>query len=175
MYERSRPRVSIPPGALPPTNPSPSARSPYAFELTAPYGTDDAYLANPWDGINLPDPYLAPGERPRTQSMLNLRPRSPSPSRASTADSRYTHALAFPEPQIYRSASQRTTPNPGRLPLAHRYSRSEVVSPPPHSLSLQREPSNLSLASSYYPEDYSDQYADGSADVCTMFILISFH
>ncbi len=162
-HQHSRPRVAIPNGARQPINPSPSAYSPYNFELTpATQPEQEYYLANPWDGIALPNPY---GERPRTQSMVNPR-RSPSPSRASTvAATGYVPPIAFPEPQVYRSASTRapnSTLAPSRPSMTHRHSKSDMD---PDYLRMQRAPSNLSLASSYYPED-SDHYASGSADVC---------
>ncbi|KAF9025814.1 hypothetical protein BDZ89DRAFT_1068060 [Hymenopellis radicata] len=156
-HQQPRPRVSIQSGARQPINPSPSGYSPYSFELTpAPQPEEENYyLANPWDGVSLPNPY---GERPRAQ-------RSPSPSRASTvAETGYVPPISFPEPQIYRSASTRA-PNSTLAPLyphtiTHRHSRSDMDA---DYLRMQRAPSNLSLASSYFPED-SDHSASGSVD-----------
>ncbi|KAJ8072495.1 hypothetical protein PM082_016054 [Marasmius tenuissimus] len=147
---RSRPHISIPaaqlpPGAAQPTNPSPSSRgpSPWAFEISPPpYHPDvegmNAPLRNPWDEYNA---------RQRTRSMVNL-----NPSRASTMTSTVTRAsMAFPEPQIYRSVSQRAgQPDMG---YGHHPSRSEV----PFG-GLHHNPSMVSVASSYRTEE-SDDYA----------------
>ncbi|KAF5377347.1 hypothetical protein D9757_007993 [Collybiopsis confluens] len=141
----------LPPGAQQPTNPSPSqAYSPWAFEVTPPPFTDDhqyAPLRNPWDGT-LENP------RPRTVSLVNLHSDgSRTPTRVASLESPPTAPMAFPEPQLFRSTSQRST--------GHRSTKSDVL-----NLRLQRDPSSLSLQSTqsanswYYDDD--DVYGSAS-------------
>ncbi|KAE9407826.1 hypothetical protein BT96DRAFT_914477 [Gymnopus androsaceus JB14] len=158
----SRPHVSIPqpqiphgalpPGAQRPINPSPSTRSytPWAFEVTPPAYPEEQFgsLQNPWeDGAESPDTL-----RHRTLSLSNLPSASRSPSRAASFQPGMSSApVAFPEPHIYRSASQR--------PVGHKPSKSDASSP---SLMLQRDTSTTSFQSthSWY---YDDDDAYGSA------------
>ncbi|KAG7089591.1 hypothetical protein E1B28_011258 [Marasmius oreades] len=148
-HSRSRPQISIPasqlpPGARQPINPSPSSRlySPWAFEVTPPpYREDvDGHVPsrNPWDEQNA---------RQRTQSMVNL-------SRTSNmaAAPGIVTPMAFPEPQICRSVSQRAV-QPALERFGHRPSRSDV-----QVERLHQTPSMISLASSYRNEE-SDDYA----------------
>ncbi|KAF9223416.1 hypothetical protein BS17DRAFT_705412 [Gyrodon lividus] len=106
---RPYPHVAIPPGARPLLNPNTSTAevySPYAFEL----GSASDGLLNPWDAT--------PTAR-RPTSRLDVPPRSRSRTRS--ALEAVPPTIAFPEPEIYRSASQRSTVHPHY----HRSSRSD--------------------------------------------------
>ncbi|KAJ3913880.1 hypothetical protein F5877DRAFT_83360 [Lentinula edodes] len=156
-YHPSRPYISIPqppPGILPsgaqrPTNPSPSTRpDPWAFEVTPPPFAENQYaLHNPWGEENGSPNTL----RHRTLSLINLpSDSSRPPSRVSSVQASTTNApLAFPEPQIYRSVSQRVS--------GHKPSASDISA---GSLRLRHDPSVASFRSTqstnswYYDDDY---------------------
>ena len=110
---------SISPDGRPPFSPSPvrSAYSPYAFEVDPPGG----YMANPWDN-DTTEPNTAHPSHFRNNSDLDMpaRPRS----RTRSVFEPPTEYLAFPEPQIYRSSSQRVT-STSYHPL-HRNSKSDT-------------------------------------------------
>ncbi|KIK63091.1 hypothetical protein GYMLUDRAFT_163599 [Collybiopsis luxurians FD-317 M1] len=153
------PGGGLPPGAQQPMNPSPSrAYSPWAFEVTPPPFSDDHHysaLQNPW-GEN------SDNVRPRTVSLANLpsdgsrtptRVSSPPthvfspPARVSSLQATSTASVAFPEPQLYRSTSQRST--------GHKSTKSDIS-----NIRLQRDPSSLSLQSTLYYDD--DGYSSAS-------------
>ncbi|KAJ3865305.1 hypothetical protein EV359DRAFT_72510 [Lentinula novae-zelandiae] len=156
-YHPSRPYISIPqppPGILPsgaqrPTNPSPSTRpDPWAFEVTPPPFAENQYaLHNPWGEENRSPNTL----RHRTLSLINLpSDSSRPPSRVSSIQASTTNApLAFPEPQIYRSVSQRVS--------GHKPSASDISA---ENLRLRHDPSIASFRSTqsrnswYYDDDY---------------------
>lgn len=154
----SRPHVSIPPGSQQSLIPA-SPFSPYAFELSTPAADQQQHISNLWDNS---DQLHVPGAfEPRPHSML--RSRSSSPGRASTVSEAWEPPIAFPEPQLYRSSSQRTPLYPGNTSmLSHRHSRSVLGGDGPP---LRREESRLSLASSYDQPDDSDHYETASAGV----------
>lgn len=171
----TRPHVSIPAGARPPVNPSPSARTPnsrasqlsaYDFEVTPPsrYPINQfpEHLSNPWDNVvytQMPSPESPTTSRQRAISMIDIAVRPPS--RSSTTNlSGAPSTMAFPEPQIFRSASQRSSLYPESGQTGHRPSRSDVGLPA-STLRLQKYPSSTSLAStvsSYNPNDDSDHF-----------------
>ncbi|KAG1747212.1 uncharacterized protein EDB91DRAFT_74648 [Suillus paluster] len=110
-----------------PVNPSPQQAYPYEFELSAPSGD----LSNPWD-------------RTPTAQYPNLRPGEPrSRSRARSAYEPVHPAISFPQPEIHRFASQRTTLRPnsprhrptksddghGSLPQSRDYATSAPFTP----------------------------------------------
>ncbi|KAJ3714271.1 hypothetical protein C8R42DRAFT_255481 [Lentinula raphanica] len=147
VYIPQPPSSGLPPGARQPTNPSPSTRpDAWAFEVTPPPFVDEQHsLHNPWGD----DEYGSPSNlRHRTLSLVNLpSDGSRTPTRIGSLQAPTTVPLAFPEPQIYRSASQRAS--------GHRPSASDVS-----SLQLRREPSTGSFQSSqtnswYHDDDYS--------------------
>lgn len=156
-YHPSRPYISIPqppPGILPsgaqrPTNPSPSTRpDPWAFEVTPPpFAENQHALHNPWGEENGSPNTL----RHRTLSLINLpSDSSRPPSRVSSIQASTTNApLAFPEPQIYRSVSQRVS--------GHKPSASDISA---ENLRLRHDPSVASFRSTqstnswYYDDDY---------------------
>ena len=124
MAHRPRPYVTIPPGAAPPSNPSPSAHDP------------------PLSPINLWADRRHPVYTPHTPSspaILSLSHPAPRisldvparpPSRASSAYEYESMRMSFPEPQLYRSSSQRSIYRSPRSPstnYTHRTSRSESV------------------------------------------------
>ncbi|KAJ3783008.1 hypothetical protein GGU11DRAFT_848965 [Lentinula aff. detonsa] len=161
----TRPHVSIPqppsgalpPGAQQPTNPSPSTRpyTPWAFEVTPPPFADDQYpLHNPWG-----DEHGSPSAlRHRTLSLVNLpSDGSRTPTRVGSLQASTTGPLAFPEPQIYRSVSQRAS--------GHKPSASDAS-----NLRLRRDPSTASFQSSqssnswYYDDDYGSVSNESHGD-----------
>lgn len=147
------PQSVLPPGAQPPMNPSPSSRyTPWAFEVTPPPYADEHFapLNNPWPGEESPETL-----RHRTLSLINLpSENSRPPSRATGYQQAPSPPIAFPEPQIYRSSSQRVA--------GHKSSRSESV----HDIRLHRDPSFQSITSTsslYYDDD--DTYGSASNEV----------
>ncbi|KAJ7756435.1 hypothetical protein DFH07DRAFT_820553 [Mycena maculata] len=150
----TRPHVDIPtprlpPAARPPENTQPSPGG-YSFEVTPPPYTS-------WEDS---EPPSSGTPRPRTHSLYE-QPQNPLGRTVSASASGF---MAFPEPQIYRSASV-TSQNLGGQPLGHRHSRSDLG---PAGLRLQRDPSVTSFmttaSGAYYANDDSDFYASGSAD-----------
>lgn len=140
--QRRYPYVTIPPGASPLPNPSPLQPYPYEIEHNAPPGE----LLNPWDrtptAIN---PNGRPGElRSRSRTRSAYEPVPPT--------------ISFPEPELHRFASQRTTLHP--YSPRHRHSKSDDGhgSLPPsrdHVASAPFTPVTPDSASSihYLPED----------------------
>jgi hypothetical protein len=91
------PHITIPPGAGPPVSPSPQGYHPYDFELNAPSGD----LSNPWE-------HLTPTTRQPNARPNELRSRS----RAQSAYEPAQATISFPEPDLHRFSSQRTTLRP---------------------------------------------------------------
>lgn len=158
--QNNRPHVTIPPGARPPVNPSPAAvYSPYAFEVTPPNHPQSDFI-NPWDE----------NATPVTARPRDLPPRSRT--RTASVFESGSGVMAFPEPELYRSSSQRSTlsPNVGHN-LRHRASNSDF-GPASSSLGrIHRDLSSTSLASfasssSYHPTD------DFEAEVRLLFLLM---
>ncbi|KAH7930131.1 hypothetical protein BV22DRAFT_1028615 [Leucogyrophana mollusca] len=117
MYNhRPHPHVAIPAGARPPIDPSPAAHAtseahaPYAFEFNSPAGN----LADPWETTPT-------ATHPSARLGVPLRSRSRT---RSAYESAAPTTMPFPEPEIYRSSSQRSTLNPHSP--RHRISRSDV-------------------------------------------------
>lgn len=145
MAPRPHPHVAIPPGAAPPTNPSPtSAWSSYLLQ-PPPHdpSTSSIYSDSGYSGYG----YTYP-------SSLSPRISLDAPSRPASRASSYTEQdpdrIRFPEPQLYRSSSQRASLRPVP-PIAHRATRSELtVSPTQRSVS--RPPSFVSTSSTSSPE-----------------------
>jgi hypothetical protein len=138
----------ISPDGRPPFSPSPvHAYTPYAFEVDPPGG----YMANPWDDDT--EPNTAHPSHFSNGSDLDMpaRPRS----RTRSVFEPPTEYLAFPEPQIYRSSSQRVT-STSYHPL-HRNSKSDTGPLSPgetrDSVPLSSLARGASPASSYYPND----------------------
>ena len=139
---------AIPPGARRPANPSPAeAYAPYAFELSPPGDT--------WD-YEASAPYTARPSYYGNGNGLDIPPRPRSRTRSVFEPP--TEYLAFPEPQIYRSSSQRVSPTSHR-PI-HRSSKSDTGPVDMRDLSVSPT-RGASPASSYYPND----------DVCICIIL----
>lgn len=115
---RPHPHINIPPGARPPVNPSVEAYTPYAFEDLPP-----GFIPNPWD-MNTPSSSSAysPRYNPYTDSFDS--PSRPH-SRTRSAFEPPSEYLAFPEPSIYRTSSQRVIPSSPYHPL-HRNSKSDA-------------------------------------------------
>lgn len=140
--QRRYPYVTIPPGASPLPNPSPLQSYPYDIENNAPLGE----LSNPWDRTPTTlNPNGRPGElRSRSRTRSAYEPVPPT--------------ISFPEPELHRFASQRTTLHP--YSPRHRHSKSDDGhgSLPPsrdHVASAPFTPVTPDSASSihYLPED----------------------
>ncbi|KAJ7158753.1 hypothetical protein C8R46DRAFT_1110175 [Mycena filopes] len=151
---RPRPHVDIPalpPGARAPDTPQPTSPA-YSIQVTPP-----PYDYS-WD-LDDSEPQSSGTLRPRTQSLFQAQQNANAPSRTVSASA--SGYMAFPEPQIYRSASATAS----QAQLGHRYSRSDIG---PAALRLQRDPSMTSFTTTasgaYYTNDDSDFYASGSAD-----------
>jgi hypothetical protein len=154
MPHPNRPHVNIPAlpsGARAPQTPQHSSPA-YSIQVTPPP------YDNAWD-LELDDsePQSSGTPRSRTHSLYGT-PQNPLSRTTSAAVTGY---MAFPEPQIYRSASSTAS----QTALGHRYSRSDLG---PAALRLQRDPSMTSFTTdasgAYYTNDDSDFYAS-SADV----------
>ncbi|KAI0649128.1 hypothetical protein C8Q79DRAFT_904017 [Trametes meyenii] len=121
MAHRPHPYVTIPHGAAPPANPSPSAHDP------------------PLSPINLwadrrHNAYTPPSSG-STQPRISLDVPARPPSRATSAYESETSHISFPEPQLYRSSSQRSSrsshrPSSSVIALSHRSSRSDSLLSP---------------------------------------------
>ncbi|KAI0359880.1 hypothetical protein OH77DRAFT_1419213 [Trametes cingulata] len=121
MARRPQPFISIPPGAAPPANPSPSAHDPPLSPI------------NLWADRrhNAYTPTSSTSSNPRISLDVPSRP----PSRAASAYESEATRISFPEPQLYRSSSQRSArssyrPSSSVLALSHRTSRSESLLSP---------------------------------------------
>lgn len=111
MYDHrlpGHPHITIPPGAGPPVSPSPQGFPPYEFEQNSPSGD----LLDPWD-IRTP-----------TVRNSNARPGDiRSRSRTRSAYEPVQATIAFPEPDLRRFSSQRSTLHPNTP--RHRPSKSD--------------------------------------------------
>lgn len=100
------PHITIPPGASPPVHPSPQGYPPYEFELDAPSGD----FLNSYDNRTL------------TVRHSNGRP-GELRSRSRSAYEPVQSTISFPEPDLHRFASQRSTLHPSSS--QHRPSKSD--------------------------------------------------
>ncbi|KAI0661715.1 hypothetical protein C8Q70DRAFT_673507 [Cubamyces menziesii] len=130
MAQRTRPHVTIPLGAAPPTNPSPSAHDPPLSPINLwADRRQTAYTPATYTPSYTPSSSTPPN--PRISLDVPARP----PSRASSAYESETTRISFPEPQLYRSSSQRSSrssyrPASSIAALTHRTSRSESLLSP---------------------------------------------
>ncbi|KAH9949942.1 hypothetical protein B0H21DRAFT_725350 [Amylocystis lapponica] len=141
MAHRPHPHVSIPPGAAPPVNTSPrSSWSSYMFQSPAPQDP-----LNIWADQRSATIYTSPpaSEAPNISLDLPSRP----PSRATSVYHPDATTFTFPEPQLYRSASQRSTLRPNPSPT-HRNTKSELDVSPGILRGESRPPSFVSTESS---------------------------
>lgn len=139
MANRPHPHVSIPPGAAPPTNPSPS--STWSSYL---YRSSPEDPPNIWsDHGSVRNSTSGSTSTPRISLDLPSRP----PSRAASFYDQDTSRITMPEHQLYRSASQRASLRPNPTP-AHRATRSELTVSPTHFSGESRPPSVISTSSS---------------------------
>jgi hypothetical protein len=153
MQHNNRPHPHVNTGPIPlgtrfVVNPSPPDEyPPYAFEVDPP-GAD---LINHWDD-DTSAPSTAHPSYYGTSDALDIPPRPRSRTRSVFEPP--TEYLAFPEPQIYRSSSQRASPTPYHP--RHRNSKSDTRSLTPvetGDLPLSSPMRGASPASSYYPTD----------------------
>ncbi|KAI0367745.1 hypothetical protein BV20DRAFT_1045369 [Pilatotrama ljubarskyi] len=98
MAQRPHPFITIPPGAAPPANPSPSAHDPPLSPINL--WADRRHTAY--------TPTSSSSPHPRISLDVPTRP----PSRAASAYDSEATRISFPEPQLYRSSSQRGESRP---------------------------------------------------------------
>ena len=144
QYNRPYPYVNT--GTISPNprpyNPSPiETYTPYAFEVDP-----NGYMENPWDYDSSPatahPSYYGNGDG------LDIPPRPRS--RTHSVFEQPTEFVTFPEPQIYRSSSQRVTSH--HAPL-HRNSRSDTGLLMPEDASNFSPSRGASPASFYFPDN----------------------
>ncbi|KAJ7593119.1 hypothetical protein C8J56DRAFT_930435 [Mycena floridula] len=148
-HDRTRPHVSIPSGARAPVNPS--LNSPYGIEVTPPVYEDT--LVNPWNSLGGDHSPTTPRARAMSTNGVNT--------------PRQQQYMPFPEPHIFRSTSARAAlqPSPGPS-VPHNYSKSDMGHGGYETHRMNRAPSNMSMASSYYHNlDDVDQYTAEPTDV----------
>jgi len=137
----------ISPNGRSPFDPSPAdTYTPYAFEVDLPGG----YMVNPWEDDTTAPNTAHPSDFGNGIGLdMPARPRS----RTRSVFEQPTEYLAFPEPQIYRSSSQRVT-STSYHPL-HRNSKSDTgpLIPVETGDIPFPSPRGASPASSYYPND----------------------
>ena len=168
---RAHPHIAIPQRARSPAYYGPSSTaevsSPYPFELGS--EQSDSLLSASWEPTPTarrpPSSFDVPGRtRTRTRSTFG----SPSPS------------IAFPQPDIYRSASHSSTLHP----RYHRSSKSEAgssgrMSEDALSLSRSHTPATPASTSSIdlltHTTDGVRSYLHACADVLTMLHLLARH
>ena len=150
MARKPHPHVDIPFGAAPPTNPSPT--SAWSTYLLHPPSSHDPPAASIYtdSGYSEYSEYGYP-----QSSSLGPRISLDVPSRPTSRASSYTpqdnDRIRFPEPQLYRSSSQRATLRPGPS-VTHRATRSELTVSPTLRSSSSRPPSFVSTSSTSSPE-----------------------
>lgn len=124
MARRPHPYITIPPGAAPPSNPSPSARDPPLSPVNL--WADRRYHAY--------TPSSASNSTYST-SRISLDVSTQPTSRPASVYEAETSRLSFPEPQLYRSSSQRSSrssyrPSSSVMGMSHRSTRSDSVLSP---------------------------------------------
>ncbi|CCM01400.1 uncharacterized protein FIBRA_03451 [Fibroporia radiculosa] len=136
---RPHPHLQIPPGAAPPTEPSPtSSWSSYLYK-SPPYNVSNIWSDRASNKYSSSASSIAP--------RISINEHSRPPSRASSSYEQDTGHLVFPEPQLYRSVSQNPSPRPYPT-QAHRATRSELTVSPIHATGESRPPSFISTGSS---------------------------
>lgn len=145
MAHRTHPHVSIPPGAAPPVIPSP--RSSWSS------GSHLFQSPEPPDSPNIwADHHSTTTFSPLAPDISFDVPSRP-PSRATSFYQPESATLAFPEPQLHRSSSNRSTLRPS-VPSTHRSTKSELAVGSSVFHGESRPPSFVSTASS--PDVCSD-------------------
>ncbi|KZT73684.1 hypothetical protein DAEQUDRAFT_808316 [Daedalea quercina L-15889] len=147
MARRPHPHVAIPSGAAPPTNPSPtSAWSSYLLQPPSSHdpSSSSIYSDSSYSG------YGYPQSSPRAPRISLDAPSRPA-SRASSFTEQDANRIKFPEPQLYRSSSQRASLRPSPS-VAHRATRSELTVSPTQRSGSSRPPSFISTSSTSSPE-----------------------
>lgn len=147
MARRPHPHVDIPFGAAPPTNPSPT--SAWSSYLLHPPSSHDPSAASIYTESGYSE-YGYPQSSPLGPRISLDAPSRPT-SRASSYTPQDNDRIRFPEPQLYRSSSQRATLRPGPS-VAHRATRSELTVSPILRSGSSRPPSFVSTSSTSSPE-----------------------
>ncbi|OCH94369.1 hypothetical protein OBBRIDRAFT_141319 [Obba rivulosa] len=149
-----RPHVAIPPGAAPPTNPSPS---PSLSSL--PPDDDPLNLWTDSGSSIYYEPSMSPNH-PRISLDASSRPSSRP---ASAYENNSPGHLAFPQPQLFRSSSQRGSARPPPS-ISHRSIKSETtLSPYAHggySQGESRPPSTFESSPELIPKDLSEELSN---------------
>lgn len=138
MTSRPHTHISIPSGAAPPTDPSPNSWSPYLFQ------------SPPQDPPNIWADHVSSAYSSSTYASaprISLDVPSRPPSRPASFYEPDSPRVLFPEPQLLRSASQRSSLRPSPTP-AHRATKSELTVSPSHVRGESRPPSFVSTESS---------------------------
>lgn len=158
---RPHPHIAIPPGAAPPSAPSPRHVDDWNFMVTPP---DDPL--NLWSDEHRNSTFTpsSPDTSRRPPHIVFPQPENSRPaSRASSVhEATSPRTYAFPEPQVYRSPIARTAslrPSASHQNLGHRSTKSDSTLSPRPSLirGESRPPSFVSTASS--PEVWQYLYS----------------
>ncbi|EMD33527.1 hypothetical protein CERSUDRAFT_87363 [Gelatoporia subvermispora B] len=153
-----RPHVAIPPGAAPPTNPSPSASfsslTPEDDPLNLWTGDASSTYYEPSTSSNQPRISLDAGSRPVSRPASAYEEASPG-------------RLSFPQPHIFRSSSQRASARPSPT-VAHRSIKSETTLSPyslgGYSQGESRPPSTFESSPELIPKDLSEELSNLSLE-----------
>lgn len=148
MARRPHPHVAIPPGAAPPTNPSPT-NSWSSYLLQSPPhdpspSSSSIYSSSGYGRYTQSSNSSLP---PRISLDVSSRPAS----RASSYNELDVGRISFPEAQLYRSSSQRSTSRSSPT-VAHRATRSELTVSPIYRAGSSRPASFVSTSSTSSPE-----------------------
>ncbi|KAI0784605.1 hypothetical protein C8Q75DRAFT_779589 [Abortiporus biennis] len=161
MASRPHPHISIPPGATQPIQPSPVTDS-WNFLVTPPETRDPLHL---WNDSNRHSSFASSSF---TSSNVSD-PSFPEPELSSRPSSRASSAFesanyAFPEPQIYRSTSQRSLlrPSPSTRSIGHRSTRSDLLlsASPQTARGESRPPSFIGSSDESSPELSATELSD---------------
>lgn len=146
MAPRPHPHVAIPLSATPPSDPSPtSAWSSYLLHPPSPHDPSAASSYSDSEYSEYPYPQGSP-LGPRISLDAPSRPTSRASFTGQDND-----RIRFPEPQFYRSSSQRSALRPSPS-VTHRATRSELTFSPTVRPGSSRPPSFVSTSSTSSPE-----------------------
>lgn len=159
-----RPFLTIPPGAAPPSNPSPSAHDPPLSPINL-WADRRHPIHTPYTPAS---PYNASSSLSANRITLDV-PARPA-SRAASAYEVDSSHMTFPEPQLYRSSSQRSTYRPSSINYAHRSTRSESVLSPDSLLTPTPTQYSISVSGESRPPSF-----ENTPEVCISALLSHVH
>ncbi|KAI1797140.1 hypothetical protein LXA43DRAFT_982888 [Ganoderma leucocontextum] len=169
MAHRPHPYVTIPPGAASAANSSPSVHETALSPI------------NLWaDRRRSYTPYTPTASSSYPGQRISLDVPGRPPSRASSAYEEPTR-ISFPEPQLYRSSSQRSTYRSSGPPYTHRSTRSEsvlssdsLITPTQYSVQTgESRPPSFENTPEFIARDLSSELSDLSLDSDEA--LLKFH